>query len=127
MVTGVPAGRTGAWAGRSIRALALASAARAPLSWTVPGITVSPSHSPRKNSRRSPPAGSASASSARLFTPTVTPAKTSYGQPNPVTQSVYIPPANQKVKPNPPATAVTVVTAADVIAFNKAFWGAKTS
>ncbi len=68
----------------------------------------------------------ASASSARLFTPTVTPAKTSYGQPNRVTQSVYIPPENQKVKPNPPATTVTVVTAADVIAFNKSFWGTKT-
>lgn len=68
-----------------------------------------------------------SASSARLFTPTTTAAKTSYGQPNPVTTSVYVPPANQKVTPNPPATTVKVVTAADVIAFNKTFWGAKTA
>ena len=46
--------------------------------------------------------------------------------PNPVTNQVYIPPSSLSVKPNPPATTVTVVTATEVIAFNRKFWGVKT-
>lgn len=68
-----------------------------------------------------------SASSERLLAPTSTRAYASYGQPNRVTKSIYVPPANQRVTPNPPATTVTVVTAADVIAFNRSFWGTKTA
>lgn len=64
----------------------------------------------------------ASASTERLFQPTPAAAKRSPGQPNPVTQSVLNPPASQKVKPNPPATTVTVVTAAQVLEFNRSFW-----
>ncbi len=66
-----------------------------------------------------------STSTERLFQPTNTPVKRSYGQPNPVTNQVYIAPSSLSVKPNPPATTVTVVTAAQVIAFNRNFWGGK--
>ena len=79
--------------------------------------------------QKPPPVGlpvPTSADTLRLFTPTTAKVSPSYGQPNEVKQTVYVPPANQRVKPNPPATTVTVVTAADVIAFNKTFWGAKT-
>lgn len=67
----------------------------------------------------------ASASTERLFQSTTAPAKRSFGQPNPVTQSIFSPPASQKVKPNPPATTVTMVTAAQALEFNKTFWGRK--
>ncbi len=63
-----------------------------------------------------------STSTERLFQPTPTLAKRSYGQPNPVTSSVLTPPASQQVKPNPPATNVTLVTAAQALEFNKSFW-----
>lgn len=66
-----------------------------------------------------------SASTERLFQSTAAPAKRSFGQPNPVTQSVFNPPASQKVKPNPPPTNVTVLTAAQALEFNKTFWSAK--
>ncbi len=66
------------------------------------------------------------ASTERLFQPTPSTNKRSFGQPNPVTYSVFTPPANLRVTPNPPATNVTVVTAAEVIAFNQRFWGART-
>ena len=62
----------------------------------------------------------------RLFQATPATVKRSFGQPNPVTNTVLTPPANLRVKPNPPATNVTVVTAAEVIAFNQKFWGART-
>jgi hypothetical protein len=61
----------------------------------------------------------------RLFEATNTRVKRSYGTPNPVTKAVYIAPSSQNVKPNPPATTVTVVTAADVIAYNQKFWGVR--
>ncbi|MFM8465576.1 MAG: hypothetical protein ACKOA0_16050, partial [Burkholderiaceae bacterium] len=64
-------------------------------------------------------------STERVFQPTPSANKRSYGQPNPVTYSVFTPPANLRVKPNPPATNVTVVTAAQVIAFNRQFWGGR--
>lgn len=63
----------------------------------------------------------------RLFQPTPATVKRSYGKPNPVTNTVFTPPANLKVKPNPPATNVTVVNAAWVIAFNQKFWGGRTN
>lgn len=66
-----------------------------------------------------------SANTERLFQSTAAPAKRSFGQPNPVTQSIFIPPASQKVKPNPPATTVTLITAAQALEFNKTFWGRK--
>ena len=66
-----------------------------------------------------------SASTERLFLPTPGKVKRSFGQPNPVTYTVFTPPSSQKVTPNPPATNVTVVTAAQVIAFNQQFWGAR--
>ena len=66
-----------------------------------------------------------STSTERLFLATPDKVKRSYGQPNPVTNTVFTPPSSQKVKPNPPATTVTVVTAAQVIAFNQQFWGAR--
>jgi hypothetical protein len=66
-----------------------------------------------------------STSTERLFLATPATVKRSYGQPNPVTYSVFTPPSSLKVKPNPPATNVTVVTAAQVIAFNQQFWGAR--
>lgn len=66
-----------------------------------------------------------SGNTERLFEATNTKVKRSYGTPNPVTKAVYIAPSSQSVKPNPPATTVTVVTAADVIAFNQKFWGVK--
>jgi hypothetical protein len=62
----------------------------------------------------------------RLFQATPATVKRSFGQPNPVTNTVFTPPANLRVKPNPPATNVTVVTAAQVIAFNQKFWGGGT-
>ncbi len=68
-----------------------------------------------------------SSSTERLFLPTTTPTKRSYGQPNPVTKAIYIAPSSQNVKPNPPASTVTIVTAADVMAFNQTFWRAKPS
>lgn len=61
----------------------------------------------------------------RLFQPTPAELKRSFGQPNPVTKSVFTPPSSQRVTPNPPATNVTVVNAAWVIAFNQKFWGAR--
>ncbi len=69
----------------------------------------------------------ASASTERFFEPTNGTARRSYGQPNPVTSSVYVPPASARVTPNPPATTVSLVTAAQVLAFNRAFWGGKAS
>ncbi|MCM0044461.1 MAG: hypothetical protein NBV65_07515, partial [Burkholderiaceae bacterium] len=63
-----------------------------------------------------------SPSTERLFQSTAAAARRSFGQPNPVTQSVLMPPASLKVKPNPPATTVTVVTAAQVLEFNRTFW-----
>jgi hypothetical protein len=66
-----------------------------------------------------------SASTERLFQSTAAPAKRSFGQPNPVTQSVFTPPSSQKVRPNPPATTVTMVTAAQVLEFNKTFWSGR--
>lgn len=67
----------------------------------------------------------AAASTERLFQSTAPATKRSFGQPNPVTKSIFIPPASQKVKPNPLANTVTVVTAAQVLEFNKTFWGRK--
>ena len=75
-----------------------------------------------------PPAGlpvPSSASTELLFAPTTASSRRSFGQPNPVTSSVYVPPASSRVTPNPPATKVTVVTAAQVMAFNRTFWGGK--
>lgn len=69
----------------------------------------------------------ASASTELLLEPTNGSARRSYGQPNPVTSSVYVPPASAKVTPNPPATTVSLVTASQVMAFNRVFWGGKTS
>lgn len=66
-----------------------------------------------------------SASTEVLFQPTIGTVRRSYGQPNPVTSSVYVPPASAKVTPNPPATNASVVTAAQVLAFNRTFWGTK--
>ena len=66
------------------------------------------------------------ASTERLFQATPAAGKRSFGQPNPVTNTVLTPPANLRVKPNPPASNVTTVTAAQVIAFNQKFWGART-
>jgi hypothetical protein len=66
-----------------------------------------------------------STSTERWFQATYPPIKRSYGQPNPVTKQVYIPPSSLNVKPNPPATTVTVVTAAEVIAQNRLFWSGK--
>lgn len=68
-----------------------------------------------------------STNTERLFEPTSTAVKRSYGKPNPVTTAVYIAPSSMKVKPNPPATNVTIVTAAQVIALNKQFWGVKST
>jgi hypothetical protein len=67
------------------------------------------------------------ASTERLFQATPAALKRSFGQPNPVTRAVFTAPVSQRVTPNPPATNVTVVTAADVIAFNQKFWGARTN
>lgn len=69
----------------------------------------------------------ASASTELLFEPTNGTTRHSYGQPNPVTSSVYVPPASARVTPNPPATKVSLVTASQVMAFNRAFWGVKSS
>ncbi len=66
-----------------------------------------------------------STSTERLFTPTTQTAKRSYGQPNPVKTSVYNPLPSEKVTPNT-LPALRVVTAAEVLAFNKAFWPQKT-
>jgi hypothetical protein len=66
------------------------------------------------------------ANTERLFQATPASVKRSFGQPNPVTNTVLTPPANLRVKPNPPASNVTTVTAAQVIAFNQKFWGART-
>jgi hypothetical protein len=63
------------------------------------------------------------ANTERLFQATPAPLKRSFGQPNPVTKAVFTAPVSQRVTPNPPATNVTVVTAAQVIAFNQKFWG----
>ena len=65
------------------------------------------------------------ASTERLFQATPAAVKRSYGQPNPVTNSVFATPSSQRVKPNPPASTVTVVTAAQVIAFNQQFWSSR--
>lgn len=67
----------------------------------------------------------ASASTARLFQPTVTNPIRSYGTPNPVTMSVYTPAAAQKVTPNATAGTVTLITAAQALEFNRAFWAPK--
>ena len=66
-------------------------------------------------------------STERIFQPTPTNPVRSFGQPNPVSKTVFTPPANLRVTPNPPATTVTVVSAAEVIAFNQKFWGRRTS
>ncbi len=67
----------------------------------------------------------ASASTERLFQPTVSSPIRSYGIPNPVTSSVFTPPAAQKVTPNGTAGKVMVVTAAQVLEFNRSFWAPK--
>ncbi len=66
-----------------------------------------------------------STSTERLFTATTKIAKRSYGQPNPVKSSVYTALPADKVTANtlPP---FRVVTAAEVLAFNKAFWPQRT-
>jgi hypothetical protein len=67
-----------------------------------------------------------SASTERLFTATTKIAKRSYGMPNPVKTSVYTALPSEKVTANtiPP---FRVVTAAEVIAFNKVFWPPKSA
>ncbi|MFM7227710.1 MAG: hypothetical protein ACKO10_09225, partial [Betaproteobacteria bacterium] len=65
-------------------------------------------------------------STERVFQPTPTNPVRSFGQPNPVSKTVFTPPSNLRVTPNPPATTVTVVSAAEVIAFNQKFWGGGT-
>ncbi len=67
----------------------------------------------------------ASASTERLFQRTVSTPVRSYGTPNPVTMSVFTAPAGQKVTPNGTAANVSVVTAAQVLEFNRAFWAPK--
>ncbi len=62
-----------------------------------------------------------SASTERQFAPTTKVAKRSYGQPNPVKTSVYNALPSEKVTANT-LPAFRVVTAAEVLAFNKAFW-----
>ncbi len=68
----------------------------------------------------------ASASTERLFQRTTSTPIRTYGTPNPVTQSVYTPSAAQKVTPNATAGNVTVLTAAQALEFNRAFWAPKT-
>ena len=65
--------------------------------------------------------GPTATSTERLFTATPKTIKRSYGQPNPVKSSVYTALPSEKVTSNtlPP---FRVVTAAEVLAFNKAFW-----
>lgn len=69
--------------------------------------------------------GPTSTSTERLFTATPKIAKRSYGMPNPVKSSVYTALPSEKVTANtiPPTR---VVTAAEVLAFNKAFWPQRT-
>jgi hypothetical protein len=65
--------------------------------------------------------GPTAASSERLFMATNQPMKRSYGQPNPVSSSIYQALPSEKVTPKtiPP---FKVVTAAEVLAFNLSFW-----
>lgn len=65
--------------------------------------------------------GPTAASSERLFMATNQPMKRSYGQPNPVSSSIYQALPSEKVTPRtiPP---FKVVTAAEVLAFNLSFW-----
>lgn len=65
-----------------------------------------------------------SSSTERLFLPTPSTVNRSFGQPNPVTKTVFTPPSSLRVQPNPPPT-VTVVTAAEVIAFNQRYWSSR--
>ncbi len=65
--------------------------------------------------------GPTSNSTERLFTPTPKTVRRSYGQPNPVKSSVYTALPSEKVTANT-IPAFRVVTAAEVLAFNKAFW-----
>lgn len=66
-----------------------------------------------------------STSTERLFMATPKAVRRSYGMPNPVTSSVYTALPSEKVTANtiPP---FKIVTAADVLAFNKAFWPQRT-
>ncbi len=64
-------------------------------------------------------------STERQFMPTIKAAKRSYGMPNPVKTSVYTALPSEKVSTNP-IPPFRVVTAAEVLAFNKAFWPQRT-
>ncbi len=66
-----------------------------------------------------------STSTERQFTATIKAAKRSYGMPNPVKTSVYTALPSEKVTTNP-IPPLRVVTAAEVLAFNKAFWPQRT-
>ena len=71
--------------------------------------------------RPTPPA-SAQENFARLFTPTNTSKPRTYGTPNPVTKAVLAPMTQDRiVKTTLPPTRT--VTAAEVLAFNQAYWG----
>ena len=92
------------------------------------GTTPSPTAASAAVSKRPAPAdlpAPVSASTERLFQPTVSTPIRSYGTPNPVTTSVYTPPASQRVTPNTTAGTVTLVTAAQVLEFNRSFWAPK--
>ncbi len=70
--------------------------------------------------------GPTSDSTERLFQATPAPVNRSYGQPNKVSSSVYTALPSEKVKANviPP---LRVVTAAEALAFNRAFWPPRTT
>ncbi|MEO0317707.1 MAG: hypothetical protein RL404_1384 [Pseudomonadota bacterium] len=65
--------------------------------------------------------GPTSTSTERLFTATPKSVKRSYGMPNPVKSTIYTALPSEKVTSNP-IPNFRVVTAAEVIAFNKVFW-----